>query len=69
MSNVVALRGKDETLETLFSRICNEYPGVVTAIVVVFDRDGGMHTHYRCNDQELAMAASRLLFLAGSGDV
>lgn len=61
--SIEILPGSAPSLEVMMAVIREEYPGAKTGIVIVFDEDGGMHTHYRCNDREMALAGSRLLHL------
>lgn len=37
---------------------------VEAGCIVVFTPEGDMHTVWKCNDQQMAMAAARLLYLA-----
>ena len=62
------LRAVDDNISLLMHRVREQYPDAVTGIVIVFDKDGGMHTNYRANNQELALASVRLAALANQGD-
>jgi hypothetical protein len=64
--SIAILPGSLPSVETMMAIVREQYPGASKGIVIVFDEDGGMHTHYRCNDQEMALAGSRLLYLANS---
>jgi hypothetical protein len=63
MATVTILPGSSPSLEVLLAMVREQYPEAKEAIVIVFDAEGSMHTHYRCNEQEMALAGSRLLYL------
>lgn len=69
MSNrekITMLPGSQPDLKIMMAMVCEEYPGVSRGIVIVFDENGDMHTNFRCNDQEMALAGARLLHLANT---
>jgi hypothetical protein len=63
---VEVLSYKHLDLATLLLVVKDKYPNVRDGIVIVFDEQGGMHTEYCCNDQELALASVRLAHLANT---
>ena len=65
MTNRLALLpGASPSLEFMMAEMREQHPGAQTGIVIVFDAEGGMHTQWHCNGQEMAFAACRLFRLA-----
>ena len=65
MTNRLALLpGASPSLEFMMAEMREQHPGAQTGIVIVFDADGGMHTQWHCNSQEMALASVRMAKLA-----
>ena len=48
----------------MMAEMREQHPGAQTGIVIVFDEDGGMHTQWHCNSQEMSFASVRMAKLA-----
>lgn len=64
MNKIEVLPGSVVDLDTLFAIVREQNPSARHGIIIVFDPDGGVHTHYRCNSQEMAYASVRLAHLS-----
>lgn len=66
--NVVRLkRYGARSLQEAVDEMMRVHPDAISGIVCVFDKDGGVHTDWYCNAQEMAFAAARLAHLAAVG--
>lgn len=61
---VIPIKGGFQSLDALLATMAERYPAARTGIVIVFEPDGTVHTHFHCNIQELSTAGGRLLYLA-----
>lgn len=68
MSTVVPISNGFTSIQDMVDDLIRMYPDARAGIFVLIDRNGGVHTHYQCNAQEMAMAAVRLSYLAGKDD-
>jgi hypothetical protein len=62
LSNVVNMVGIG--WRKMLTNIMEQWPDPPSAIVIVFDKEGTMHTHIKASPQEIAIASARLLYLA-----
>lgn len=61
--NVIKLH---ETFEDVVNAAIQQYPTAKEAIIIIFEGDAwNMHTHYKANCAQLALAGANLLRLSG----
>jgi hypothetical protein len=65
--SVHLLKNSVPDLRTVMSFVAEEHPTATRGVVIVFDEQGGMHMQFACSQQEMALAAVRLTYLAGAG--
>lgn len=58
------LPGSLPDVDTMSAKVREDYPAAKRGIIIVFDDDGVMHTHYSCSEQQMAMASVRLAYLS-----
>jgi hypothetical protein len=67
MNNIVPIRGKYDNWRALIADVVEKYPDPsIQGVITVFDADGGMHTYFKASDQQMALAASRLIHLVNT---
>jgi hypothetical protein len=67
-AGITNIRGQFTSLDTMMAKVRADYPDAVDGVVIVFDRDGGLHIHWRCDAQQLAFAGARLSHIAATAD-
>ena len=60
--NVINIAGHG--WRTMIDKITTRWPAPKHVVVIVWDDDGGMHTHYNCAQEKMAYAAARLLHIS-----
>ena len=61
MADIINMRA---SLRDMVEGVLKENPDAETGLLVVFSKDGVMHTTYNCNERELAHAGTRLIYIA-----
>lgn len=67
-SNIQRIRGPFTSVATMMEKVLAEYPEATSGIIIVFESNGDMHTHFRCCAQEMALAGARMIHMAATDD-